>query len=218
MTRKIIITNDGAHSIFSSQINESYHSKHGSIVEAEHVFIKHGLLAINKKNINILEIGFGTGLNALLSLQKSIQKNININYHAIELYPITKDEYLQLNFPKLIGMEKSAFNKLHESEWEKKNQITKNFKLTKYKISIEEFKTKKSFDIIYFDAFSPEKQPELWTKKIFSKMYSNLKSNGFIVTYCAKGIVKRTLKEIGFEVLSLDGPPGKRQMTKANRK
>ena len=97
-----------------------------------------------------------------------------MNYHAIELYPITKDEYLQLNFPELIGMEKSAFNKLHESKWEKKNQITKNFKLTKYKISIEEFKTKKSFDIIYFDAFSPEKQPELWTKKIFSKMYSNL--------------------------------------------
>lgn len=218
MTRKIIITNDGAHSIFSSQVNESYHSKHGSIVEAEHVFIKNGLLAINKKNINILEIGFGTGLNALLSLQKSIQKNININYRAIELYPITKDEYLQLNFPELIGMEKSVFNKLHEGKWEKKNQINKNFKLTKHKISIEEFKTKKSFDIIYFDAFSPEKQPELWTKKIFSKMYSNLKSNGFLVTYCAKGIVKRTLKEIGFEVLSLDGPPGKRQMTKANRK
>jgi len=218
MERKLVITNDGSHSLFVPKINESYHSIHGSIVEAEHVFIKNGFLAEKKQYLNILEIGFGTGLNALLTAQKAIHKNIEVNYHAIELYPVAEKEYTQLNFAELIGIEKESLILLHESKWEDTCKINNNFTLTKNNISAEKYKTNTRFDIIYYDAFSPEKQPELWDESIFKKMYHFLKEDAFLVTYCAKGVVRRTLKEVGFEVISLDGPPGKRQMTRANRK
>ena len=217
MTNKLVITNDGSHSIFNPEVNETYHSKHGAIVEAEYIFIKHGFSAVNKKTLTILEIGFGTGLNALLTLQKATQKKVTVNYHTMELYPVNKDKYKKLNFTDLIGMEKDDLLDLHQSEWEKKCQITDYFKLTKSKSSLENYTSKTKFDIIYFDAFSPEKQPELWTDIIFKKMHEYLKEDGFLVTYCAKGVVKRTMKAVGFEIVVLDGPPGKRQMTRANK-
>lgn len=217
MKKKLVITNDGSHSIYNSLINENYHSKHGAIVEAEHVFIKNGLLAENKKQFNILEIGFGTGLNALLTSQKSKQKKININYHAIELYPLTKEYYAKLNYSDLIGEEKSTFLMLHECKWEQENNINDYFNLTKNKTGVKEYFSNTIFDIIYFDAFSPEKQPELWNKHIFENMYKLLKKDGFLITYCAKGKVKRTMKSVGFKIIVLDGPPGKRQMTRANK-
>ena len=217
MTNKIVITNDGSHSIFNPKINETYHSKHGAIVEAEYVFIKNGLLAENKKQFNILEIGFGTGLNALLTAQKAQQKKISINYHGIELYPVPKGSYSQLNFTELIGEEKSKLLNLHECNWEKEHVINKFFKLTKNEIALENYTSKTKFDIIYFDAFSPEKQAELWTAEVFQNMYNLLNEDGFLVTYCAKGVVKRTMKAVGFEIVVLDGPPGKRQMTRANK-
>ena len=217
MKKKLVITNDGSHSIFVPQLNECYHSRHGSILEAEYVFIKNGLLAENKKQFNILEIGFGTGLNALLTAEKAKQKGISVNYHAIELHPVAEEYYRQLNFTELIGIEKGDFIQLHKAEWEEKCKINDHFSLTKNQISLEEYKTDKKFDIIYFDAFSPEKQPELWTDVIFKKMHDLLNEDGFLVTYCAKGVVKRTMKTVGFEVVVLDGPPGKRQMTRANK-
>ena len=217
MTNKLVITNDGSHSIFNPEVNETYHSKHGAIVEAEYVFIKNGLLAENKKQFNILEVGFGTGLNALLTAQKAQQKKIAINYHGIELYPVPKESYIQLNFTELIGEEKSKLIQLHECEWEKEHVINNFFKLTKNEITLENYTSKNKFDIIYFDAFSPEKQPELWTAEVFQNMYDLLKEDGFLVTYCAKGVVKRTMKAVGFEIIVLDGPPGKRQMTRANK-
>ena len=218
MTNKLVITNDGSHSIFNPEVNETYHSKHGAIVEAEYVFIKNGLLAENKKQFNILEVGFGTGLNALLTAQKAEQKEISINYHGIELYPVPKESYSQLNFTELIGEEKSKLLQLHECEWEKEHIINNFFKLTKNEIALENYTSKTKFDIIYFDAFSPEKQAELWTAEIFQNMYNLLNEHGFLVTYCAKGVVKRTMKAVGFEIIVLDGPPGKRQMTRANKK
>ena len=218
MDNKIVITNDGSHSIFNPEVNETYHSRHGAIVEAEYVFIKNGLLAENKKKFNILEVGFGTGLNALLTAQKAQQKEININYHGIELYPVQKESYIQLNFTELIGEEKSKLLQIHECKWEKENVINDFFKLTKNEIALENYTSKTKFDIIYFDAFSPEKQPELWTAIIFQNMYNLLNEDGFLVTYCAKGVVKRTMKAVGFEIIVLDGPPGKRQMTRANKK
>jgi tRNA U34 5-methylaminomethyl-2-thiouridine-forming methyltransferase MnmC len=218
MTNKLVITNDGSHSIFNPEVNETYHSKHGAIVEAEYVFIKNGLLAENKKQFNILEVGFGTGLNALLTAQKAQQKEINISYHGIELYPVPKESYSQLNFTELIGEEKSKLLQLHECEWEKEHVINNFFKLTKNEITLENYSSKTKFDIIYFDAFSPEKQPELWTAEVFQNMYNVLNEDGFLVTYCAKGVVKRTMKAVGFEIIVLDGPPGKRQMTRANKK
>ena len=217
MENQLIITNDGSHSIFNPKIKECYHSRHGAIVEAEHVFIRNGFSAINKSKINILEIGFGTGLNALLTYQKAVQKSIKVNYHAIEPYPVKKENYKNLNFADLIGLEKEKLLILHSSVWQKKNEISCYFSLTKDHTTSQDYNTNLKFDIIYFDAFSPEKQPELWSDIIFKKMYSLLKKDGFLVTYCAKGAVKRTMKKIGFEVVVLDGPPGKRQMTRGNK-
>jgi tRNA U34 5-methylaminomethyl-2-thiouridine-forming methyltransferase MnmC len=217
MENKLVITNDGSHSIFNPEVNETYHSKHGAIVEAEHVFIKNGLLAENKKQFNILEVGFGTGLNALLTAQKAKQKNIAVNYHGIELYPVQKESYMQLNFTALIGEESSELLKLHDCSWGTEHEIHEYFKLTKNEIALEDYKSDTKFDIIYFDAFSPEKQPNLWNAEIFQNMHNLLKEEGFLITYCAKGVVKRIMKAVGFEIVVLDGPPGKRQMTRANK-
>ena len=214
---KLVITNDGSHSIFNTKIKECYHSKHGAIVEAEHVFIKNGFSAINRSELNILEVGFGTGLNALLTYHKAEQRSTQVNYHTMELYPIKKDVYTQLNFTSLIGLKKTEFLEIHNCSWGKEHKISPYFNLVKNYTSLEEYDTNINFDIIYFDAFSPEKQEELWNKKIFQKMHRLLKKDGFLVTYCAKGIVKRTMKSVGFEVIVLDGPPGKRQMTRANK-
>jgi len=217
MGKKLILTNDGSYSIFDSIINESYHSKHGAIVEAEHVFIKNGFSAVNKKKIVILEVGFGTGLNALLTYQKANQKLIEVIYHSIELYPINEKYYTNLNFANLIGLDREKLLKLHEANWGEKTKINSYFTLMKNHTALEEYNTNIKFDIIYFDAFSPEKQPELWKENIFQKMNTFLKEDGFLVTYCAKGIVKRKMKSVGFEIIVLDGPPGKRQMTRANK-
>jgi tRNA U34 5-methylaminomethyl-2-thiouridine-forming methyltransferase MnmC len=217
MSNKIVITNDGSHSIFNPQINECYHSRHGAIVEAEHVFIRNGFSAVNKSKLNILEVGFGTGLNALLTYQKAEQKSIEVNYHTMELYPVNKENYIQLNFTDLIGLEQEKLLNLHHCTWEEEHQISACFTFTKNHISLEKYNTHLKFDIIYFDAFSPEKQPELWDEITFKKMHGFLKDDGFLVTYCAKGSVKRTMKAVGFEVIVLDGPPGKRQMTRGNK-
>ena len=217
MESKLIFTNDGSHSLFVPEIDECYHSRHGSIVEAEHVFIRNGLLAENKKQFNILEIGFGTGLNALLTAQKAKQKELVVNYHGIELYPVSAENYTQLNFTDLIGIDNSELLKLHNCSWEKEHIINSFFKLTKNKIALKNYTSKMKFDIIYFDAFSPERQPQLWNFEVFQNMYELLNEDGFLVTYCAKGIVKRTMKSVGFKIIVLDGPPGKRQMTRANK-
>ena len=217
MENRIIITNDGSHSIFNPTINECYHSKHGAIVEAEYVFIRNGFSIKNKSKLNILEIGFGTGLNALLTYHKAQQKLVEVNYHTMEINPVKKENYTQLNFAELIGLDKKKLLDLHNCSWEKKHKIDTHFSLTKNQTSLEKYNTNIRFDIIYFDAFSPEKQPELWSKVIFKKMHKFLKDDGFLVTYCAKGVVKRTMKDVGFEIIVLDGPPGKRQMTKGNK-
>jgi tRNA U34 5-methylaminomethyl-2-thiouridine-forming methyltransferase MnmC len=217
MDNKIVVTNDGSHSIFNAEINECYHSKHGAIVEAEHVFIRNGFSAANKSKLNILEVGFGTGLNALLTYQKAVQKSIEVNYQTMELFPVKEEQYIQLNFADLIGLEKKELLILHSCAWEATKKISPYFTLTKKHTSLEKYNSKITFDIIYFDAFSPEKQPELWNESIFRKMHGFLKDEGFLVTYCAKGAVKRTMKTVGFEVLVLDGPPGKRQMTRGNK-
>lgn len=217
MENKLIITNDGSHSIFNPKIKECYHSRHGAIVEAEHVFIRNGFSSSNKSNLNILEVGFGTGLNALLTYQKAVQKSIKVNYHGIEAYPVKKENYKNLNFAELIGIEKEKLLILHSCNWQEKIKISTYFSLTKDHAKLEDYNSNIKFDIIYFDAFSPDKQPEIWDEFIFNKMYALLEKDGFLVTYCAKGAVKRTMKKVGFEVVVLDGPPGKRQMTRGNK-
>lgn len=216
MKKELIITKDGSHSLFVPSLNETYHSIHGSISEAMHVFIKNGLMYHKKNTVDILEIGFGTGLNTLLTF-----KNVNhkkIHYTTLEPYPISKKIYTKLNFQDFLDYDNNEFFNMHQSQWEKDVVISDNFTLEKKKISLQNYNIKKMFDIIYFDAFSPEKQPEIWEKEILKKCFRLLNVNGFLVTYCAKGIVKRTLKSVGFNIETLLGPPGKREMIRANQK
>jgi len=215
MKKELIITKDGSHSLFVPELNENYHSVHGAIEEALHVFIKNGIHYHSKQNLNILEIGFGTGLNAFLTSEN--KKGKTVNYTALEPYPVTEELYTKLNFFKLRNSDGETFLKLHQSDWKKEIEISNDFTLFKSEESVQDFTTNKKFDIIYFDAFSPETQTEMWTKDVFIKCYNLLNKEGFLVTYCAKGVVKRTMKTVGFEVIALDGPPGKRQMTRANK-
>jgi len=215
MKKELIITKDGSHSLFVPDLNENYHSVHGSISEAIHIFVNSGLLSHPKKNINILEIGFGTGLNTLLTLENI--KSRKVHYTSLEPYPISSEIYNKLNFHTLTNSNSETFLKLHRSDWEKEVFISENFTLYKTQTRLHNFISEKKFDVIYFDAFSPDKQTEMWTIKVFEKCFNLLNKDGFLITYCAKGIFRRTLKSVGLEVISLDGPPGKRQMTRANK-
>ena len=215
--RSIIETQDGSHSIFSTQFGESYHSRYGAIQESQHVFLEAGLytLAIEKKNMRILEIGFGTGLNAFLTLLAAAKRTLQIYYEAVEAYPISQQEAGQLNFTTLLGAPgiKASFKKIHATEWEVPVEIIPGFTLKKHQAFFQDLSYNKQFDLIYYDAFAPKAQPELWEQPLFEKMYQALVPGGVLVTYCAKGVVKRTLKQVGFTVQALPGPPGKREMT-----
>ena len=219
MKREIIITGDGSTTIQIPEWNEQYHSKHGAIQEAYHVFIKHGLqycydYSQENKGISILEIGFGTGLNAFITLIEAKKLNLNVNYSGVEAYPISKEEIKALNYSKTLKEENSEmlFQKLHETTWDETHIITSSFELTKRKHFFSEIEDVEIHNLIYFDAFGARVQPELWTEKIFAIMYSALKAKGVLVTYSAKGSVRRAMQAVGFIVERLPGPPGKREM------
>ena len=226
MQRKVITTADGSSTIQIEDWNEQYHSVHGAIQEANHVYIKHGFLFYCETEnnlrqlspeveINILEIGFGTGLNALLTLLKSEDLNLNVNYTGVEAYPISTKELDRLNYTKELEIKDSTLKDMHDLPWEIKNQISESFSLKKQQGRFENISEKNKYDVIYFDAFGPRVQPELWTEQIFKKMYLALRKNGVLSTYSAKGSVRRNLKSVGFEVERLQGPPGKRHMLRA---
>ena len=213
---KIIITNDGSHSIYNKELNEIYHSKNGAIIEASHVYINNGLLFHNKKKLNIIEIGFGTGLNTILTIENLGRKKIH--YTALEPNPIPKEIYTKLNYCDFIVSNKNIFLSLHESKWNEEKVIIENFMFCKRKDSIQQYTADEKYDIIYFDAFAANKQIDIWTINIFRKCFSIMNDKSFLVTYCAKGIVKRMLNLVGFEVETLVGPPGKREMVRANKR
>ncbi len=223
MKRKIITTGDGSKTIQIEDWNEQYHSKHGAINEANHVFIKSGLLHFcdlcpEKTNISILEIGFGTGLNAFLTAIEAERLKLHIDYIGVEAYPVSDEEISQLNYVQEIGGNRSdLFKVLHETNWEISNIITEAFQLTKRQQFFSNIDDVAQYDLIYFDAFGARVQPELWTKAIFEIMYNALKPNGVLVTYAAIGSVKRAMKELGFTVERLQGPPGKRHMLRATK-
>lgn len=225
MKREIFKTADGSHSIRLPEWNEQYHSKHGAIQEAEHVFIKSGLVCAHElltpqNQLAILELGFGTGLNALLTAIYSEHHNLQINYTALEAYPVPEEEWSQLNYPKEITDENAQqlFDDIQGASWEQLVEITPNFNLKKQEMFFQDFAEQDQMDTIYFDAFGPRVQPELWEETILRKMYNALRENGVLVTYSAKGSVRRALQQVGFEVEKIPGPPGKREMLRAFKK
>ncbi len=226
MKREVVITVDGSSTIHLPDWDEQYHSKHGAIQEAYHVFIKHGLHYFcnseeskNTSEVCILEIGFGTGLNAFISLLEAEKRSVIINYNGVEAYPVAAEEIIQLNYPKELKVNNKTylFRKLHDIPWNENHQISSNFYLKKHNIFFSEITETNRYNLIYFDAFGARVQPELWTEVIFKKMFNALKINGVLVTYSAKGSVRRAMETVGFKVERLPGPPGKREMLRATK-
>ena len=216
---KIIDTGDGSHTLYNQSLDETYHSTHGALTESQYVFIKEGLhfwLKSNKdKTVNILEVGFGTGLNALLTCLEAEKLQVNINYITLEPYPVLRGLLESLNYTSNLSEKATMFYKqLHEVDWGKDNTITPYFNFYKSKAPLQEFESEVKFDVIYFDAFAPRKQPELWEKTSLECATKSLKSQGVFVTYSAMGALKRNLKDLGLLVSSIPGPPGKREMTR----
>ncbi|PKQ46226.1 tRNA (5-methylaminomethyl-2-thiouridine)(34)-methyltransferase MnmD [Confluentibacter flavum] len=223
MERQVIITADGSSTIYLPEWDEPYHSKHGAIQEAYHVFIKHGLNYLCEQDYNqisILEIGFGTGLNAFITNIESEKLNISIDYYGIEAYPVSVEDIAKMNYVTELKAENKAsfFENMHQVSWEETHKITLHFSLTKQNKFFSDIEDQNKFNIIYFDAFGARVQPELWTETIFQKMYEALKPNGVLVTYSAKGSVRRAMQAVGFNVEKLPGPPGKREMLRATKR
>lgn len=219
MKREIIITDDGSTTIHIPEWNEQYHSTHGAIQEAYHVFIKNGLSLFKDQEVNIMEIGFGTGLNCLITYLEAEKYNLNIDYVGVEAYPISNEEKRSLNYISELNAtsKNEIFEKIHSIPWNEKHIFSNHYSLTKRQQLFEEIDDLSSFDLIYFDAFGARVQPELWTESIFKKMYNALNINGVLVTYSAKGSVRRVMQSVGFKVERLQGPPGKREMLRATK-
>ena len=219
MDRKIIVTQDNSKTLLNSDLNETYHSTNGAFNEAIHVFINAGIKYFDqKKALKIFEMGFGTGLNALLTLNFALDRKIQIDYISIEKHPLSTDLVTKLNYPQLIENEQATelFNTLHTSPWLIQNKIHPFFQLTKIEKDLnEQLPIIENCDIVFYDAFGPRVQPHLWTIESLKIMYDLLLPGGILVTYCAQGQFKRNLKELGFIVENLSGPPGKREMTRA---
>jgi len=219
-TLELKVTGDGSHTLFIPELNEHYHSHYGAVTESLHVFTGAGYdhIKAGKDHINILEIGFGTGLNALLTSLYAEKDNVHVHYSAIEPYPLSIAICQDLQFPPFTGTPDSQkrFLLLHESPWGEWCPIDDFFALKKMDQTVQLYNPESGFfDLVYFDAFGPEVQPEMWTAEIFYKMYRALKPGGTLVTYSTKGQVKRNLKETGFGLEKLPGPPGKREIMRA---
>lgn len=220
MRREIITTDDGSKTIHIPEWNESYHSKHGAVQEAQHVFIKSGLFEIPKTEINILEIGFGTGLNAMLTLNKAAETNQIIHYTGLEAYSVSLEELKDLKYDTLPEIKDNVelFWKLHSVKWNEASEVTSTFQLLKLESFLNTFEPQETtYDLVYFDAFGPRVQPEMWTFEIFETLFKSMKEAGIFVTYCAKGQVRRDLIKVGFQVEKIPGPPGKREMLRARK-
>ena len=220
MLRELRVTSDGSSTVYVPQWDEHYHSIHGAHQESMCVFIDNGLrFFANKPHLRILEIGMGTGLNAFLTI-KHKNPEATVFYEGLEAYPIEAELWRQLNYVAVSAIEdRAVFEAIHESHWGKPTFINPKFELLKHQAKLEDWvPVQGKIDLIYFDAFAPSAQPELWTTTVFEKMYAALDTGGILVTYCAKGSVKRILKAIGFEVQALPGPPRKREMTRAIKK
>ena len=217
---ELLITGDGSHTLHVPGLHENYHSVYGAIAESRHIFIGAGLNFVIQKNkrVKILEIGFGTGLNALLTYIESVKDDIYVNYTSIELFPLAEKVYSKLNYAEMIDFPGAAdvFRQIHSCPWNKKIQLSDNFHLHKIHASLSDYQPgKEEFDLVYFDAFGPDVQPEMWSQEVFMKMAIALNTNGVLVTYSTKGTVKRNLETEGFSIEKLPGPEGKREILRA---
>jgi len=216
--RKIIETDDGSHTLFVPELNEHYHSSHGALQEAEHIFINNALAFSlkGKKSLNVLEVGFGTGLNALLTLHYAQSKGLSIFYHALEKYPVKAKEYSVLNYASQTLLDEASFLNLHHADWGSNVAISNNFTLRKEQVDFREMQLSANyFDVVYFDAFGPDVQPELWTIQVFRLIYNSMKVGGVMTTYSVKGVIRRAMMSVGFDVEKIPGPVGKREISRA---
>lgn len=218
MERKILTTADGSDTIAIPEMKVSYHSKHGAIQESTHVFLDAGLQyctqTLGKTSLNILEMGFGTGLNCLLTAIQARDKQYQIQYHTLEAFPLLPNEIASLNHGTVLN-EQDLFLAIHKASWEIPQMIQPGFQLIKYQQSLARFELSVGIDCIYYDAFAPSAQPKLWTTQIFEKLYSFLAPGGLLVTYCSKSVVRHAMKAAGFRVTKIPGPYGKREMVRA---
>ncbi|ANQ50605.1 tRNA (5-methylaminomethyl-2-thiouridine)(34)-methyltransferase MnmD [Flammeovirga sp. MY04] len=219
---KIIETGDGSSSLYNEALNETYHSSHGALTESRYVFIKSGFEAVmeGKTEVNILEVGMGTGLNAILMVEQALKyPEVKINYVTLEPFPLSEELIDGLNYNQLLDEHLTPYFKaLHQAAWDEVVEILPNFKLHKQKTTLEHFTPTLSFDVIFFDAFAPNKQPEVWIVVNLKKTFELTASNGLFVTYCAKGQLRRDLVSVGYEVERYPGPPGKREMLRGWKK
>jgi tRNA U34 5-methylaminomethyl-2-thiouridine-forming methyltransferase MnmC len=216
MRPELRVSEDGSSTLYRADLDEHYHSFHGALQESMHVFIEAGLKKVAHKSVlNVLEVGFGTGLNALLTLIHLPDRLIH--YHALEMYPVARDLAAAINYPQLLGGEEvlRSFTSMHTSAWEEEIAIQGQFFLTKREVDLCEYHSDTHYDLVYFDAFAPDKQPELWTGPIFNKIFGMMAKEGVLTTYSAKGSVRRSMQDAGFVVERIPGPPGKRQMLRA---
>ncbi len=218
MKLEIIKTADGSHTLYVPELNEHYHSIHGAIQESKHIFIQEGFYQNNKNSLNILEVGYGTGLNALLTWIEAKKSGKKIRYLTIESFPLNPSIIKNLNYPEKLGYSSGRiFRLLHEAPWEEEFKISRFFTLLKIRADIKNHDLPGAFDLVYYDAFGPDKQPEMWTPEIFKKIYKTMNTNAVFVTYTAKGKVRRTLQETGLDVSLIPGPLGKRHMIRGRK-
>jgi tRNA U34 5-methylaminomethyl-2-thiouridine-forming methyltransferase MnmC len=214
-------TSDGSVTLLNKELRATYHSVHGAIQESRHIYITHGLqqaVRVFGSSLRVIEIGLGTGLNALLSRIEAEQQSLNLDYIALEKYPVSADLLPLLNYPEQLGVPRSFLDTLHHCPWQRKQEICPGFHFTRYQEDVSSFLFPESIHCVFFDAFAPETSPEMWQPVIFEQLYKNMLPGSCLVSFCAKGEIKRTWKRIGFYVESLPGPPGKREMTRAIKK
>ncbi len=214
---EVKISDDGSTTFYRPDIDEHYHSTHGALQESMHIFINAGLKHLPGKAIRILEVGFGTGLNALLTLLEAPDKEIV--YHTLERYPLSPQMVSKINYPQRLKHPdaQTFFNLMHQARWDTPRAITPHFELLKMEQDLLTYRPDSLFDLIYFDAFGPDKQPELWTPAVFEKLGKAMRPGGILTTYSVKGTVKRALKSAGFTIEKIPGPPGKREIIRATK-
>lgn len=214
LKRTVVTTSDGSSTLKIEEWGETYHSVHGAVQEALHVYIKNGFKKLDKDSYRVLEMGFGTGLNALLTFIEAEQNKKKVVYHGVEGFPIKQNEVAVLNYTTSESMNayETVFQELHRARWEEEIDITNFFKIKKIETQFEHLELMEHYDLIYFDVFGYPYQPELWSEAIFVKMYDALNQNGLLVTYACRGVIKAAMKQAGFEIEVVAGPPGKREM------